>query len=173
MKKTALFTFLILFLISSFNYAQEQTQTNPFWLNIGFGGSPEYFNVNASYNKRLEKYSYQISVNGSLRDFLSSRGMTTGNFGFGLTNVSNELIGSLYIGPSVSYGEAKSNTYFWGVGLALNAQVYFMPLYKLFPGVGLGFEAFYNYNTIQTKDVDYRHVYSFRISVCLTDLHMN
>jgi hypothetical protein len=125
----------------------------------------------------LEKLSYQISINGTTEGILSRKGMTTGNVGIGLANYKQWLISSIYFGPSLSYGEANTksnqNVYFWGVGFSINAQAYFMPLYKLFPGVGLGFELFYNFNAIQTKDVDYRHVYSIRIGVSLTNLHMH
>jgi hypothetical protein len=35
----------------------------------------------------------------------------------------------------------------------------------------MGVELFYNFNAIQTKDVDYKNVYSIRIGFCLTNIH--
>ncbi len=169
---------LILFFVffSSNIDAQESVHKNPFWLNFSAGGSPEFLNVATSFNKALGKYSYQISISGSTEDVISRYGMTTGNIGLGLTYYKEWLIGAVYLGPSASYGEAvsKSNKpgYFWGAGLALNVQAYFMPLYRLFPGVGLGIELFYNFNVYQTKDVNYRNIYSIRIGFCLTNIHM-
>ena len=167
---------LILFFVASFIEAQESLYKNPFWLNFSVGGSTRYLNISSSYNKSLENLSYQISVNGTTKGILSRKGMTTGNIGFGFADCKEWLISSVYIGPSISYGETNSITNqsvsFWGAGFALNAQAYFMPLHKLFPGVGLGLEVFYNLNALQTKDVDYRQVYSIRIGVCLTNIHM-
>ncbi len=157
-------------------YAQESIHKNPFWLNVSVGGSSKYLNVSASYNKSLENLSYQISINGFTEGILSNNGMTTGNIGIGFANCKQWLISSVYLGPSLSYGEALTKSdeaaYFWGAGLALNAQAYFMPLHKLIPDVGLGVELFYNLNAIQTKDVNFRNVYTVRIGFCLTNIHM-
>ena len=171
-----LFTFLAIILITYPSYAQESIHKNPFWLNVSVGGSSKYLNVSASYNKALENLSYQISLNGTTEGILSNYGMTTGNVGIGFAHCEAWLISSVYLGPSVSYGEALTKAdepaYFWGAGLALNAQAYFMPLHKLIPGVGLGVELFYNLNAIQTKDVNFRNVYTVRIGFCLTNIHM-
>ena len=167
---------LILLLVGNFINAQEVIHQNPFWLNFSVGGSSQYLNISSSYNKVVDNISYQISFNGSTKGILDRKGMTTGNVGLGLANCKEWLITSIYLGPSVSYGETNTaltqNVSFWGVGFALNAQAYFMPLHKLFPGVGLGVELFYNLNAIQTKNVNYRQVYSIRIGVCLTNIHM-
>jgi hypothetical protein len=170
------FLMLILILIGNATKAQEVMHKNPFWLNFSAGGSPQYLNFSSSYNKELDNISYQISINGSFEGILDRKGMTTGNAGLGLVKCKEWLISSIYLGPSVSYGETYNklfrNVSFWGVGFALNAQAYFMPLHKLFPGVGLGIELFYNLNAIQTINVNYRQVYSIRIGVTLTNLHM-
>jgi len=167
----------MIILTQTFATAQDSLQHNPFWLNVSVGGSPKYFNFSSSYNKVLEKLSYQISINASTESFLSNYEMTTGNIGIGFAHYKEWLISSIYLGPSLSYGEALTNSdqavYFWGAGLALNAQAYFMPLHKLIPGVGLGIELFYNLNAIQTKEVNYRNVYSVRIGFCLTNIHMH
>lgn len=156
--------------------AQGSIYKNPFWLNVSVGGSSKYLNVSASYNKVLENLSYQISINGTTEGILSNYGMTTGNVGIGLAHYEDWLISSVYFGPSLSYGEALTKSdepaYFWGAGLALNAQAYFMPLHKLIPGVGLGVELLYNLNAFQTKDVAFRNVYTVRIGFCLTNIHM-
>jgi len=80
------------------------------------------------------------------------------------------------LGPSVSHGEGKYNTnlsgFFWGFGTSLNAQAYFMPLYKIFPDLGMGIELYYNYNITQTKDVNFRNVYSIRLGFCITNIHL-
>ncbi len=47
-----------------------------------------------------------------------------------------------------------------------------MPLHNLLPGVGLGIDLFYNFNAAQTKDVDFRNIYSIRVEVSLTNIHM-
>ena len=156
--------------------AQESIHKSPFWLNVSAGGSSKYLNVSASYNKALENLSYQISINGTTEGILSNYGMTTGNVGIGFAHCEDWLISSVYLGPSLSYGEALTKSdepaYFWGAGLALNAQAYFMPLHKLIPGVGLGVELLYNSNAFQTKNVDFRNVYTVRIGFCLTNIHM-
>ena len=156
--------------------AQELIHKNPFWLNVSVGGSSKYLNVSASYNKALENLSYQISINGTTEGILSNYGMTTGNVGIGFAHCEDWLISSVYLGPSLSYGEALTKSdepaYFWGAGLALNAQAYFMPLHKLIPGVGLGVELLYNLNAFQTKDVAFRNFYTVRIGFCLTNIHM-
>ena len=161
--------------IGSNALAEEPVTINPYWLNIGLGGSPNHFNLNSSYNKSLDNLSYQISINYSKEYFLRIDAMTTGNLGLGISDHRSWYISSIYLGPSLSYGEARNNldryVDFWGAGIALNAQMYFMPLNNLFPGIGLGLEFFYNFNVMQTEDVNYRHVYSFRLSVCLTNLH--
>ena len=171
-----LFTFLAIILFTFPSYAQESNHKNPFWLNVSVGGSSKYLNVSASYNKALENLSYQISINGTTEGILSSYGITTGNVGIGFAHCEDWLISSVYLGPSFSYGEALTKSdepaYFWGTGVALNAQAYFMPLHKLIPGVGLGVELFYNLNAFQTKDVDYRNIYTVRIGFCLTNIHM-
>lgn len=158
------------------NYAQESIHKNPFWLNVALGGSSNYLNAGASYNKSLENISYQISINGAAKDFFSKSGMITGNVGIGFTDCKDWLISSVYLGPSLSYGSGfiKSNghAYFWGAGLTINLQTYFMPLHDLFPGVGLGMELFYNLNAFQTKDVSFRNVYAIRIGFCLTNIHV-
>lgn len=170
------FIYLIFILVTCSIYAQESINKNPFWLNVSVGGSSKYLNASASYNKALENLSYQISISGITDGILSKYGMTTGNVGIGFEHCEDWLISSVYLGPSLSYGEALTNSdepaYFWGAGLALNAQAYFMPLHKLIPGVGLGVELFYNLNAFQTKDVDYRNVYTVRIGFCLTNIHM-
>ena len=167
---------LILILAGNIIYAQEAIHRNPFWLNISAGGSPQYLNFSSSYNKALDNFSYQISINGSTKGLLDRKGMATGSAGIGLADCKEWLISSIYLGPSVSYGEANTklmqNVSFWGAGFTLNAQAYFMPLHKLFPGVGIGVELFYNLNAIQTQNVNYRQVYSIRIGVCLTNIHM-
>ena len=171
-----LFVSLVIILVTSPNYAQESIHKNPFWLNVSVGGSSKYINPSASYNKVLENFSYQISLNGITEGILSNYGMTTGNVGIGFAHCEDWLISSVYLGPSLSYGKALTKlyepAYFWGAGLALNAQAYFMPLHKLIPGVGLGIELFYNLNATQTKDVDYRNVFTVRIGICLTNIHM-
>jgi hypothetical protein len=169
--------FFLLIFTSTLAIAQDSlVHKNPFWLNFGIGGSPKYLNVNISYNKALDNLSYQISCNGVIEGILSSYSMTTGNIGIGLANYKQWYISSVYLGPSVSYGESidKSGNpvYFWGIGSSINAQIYFMPLYKLLPGVGLGIEVFYNLNAIQTKSVDFRNVYSIRIGALLSNIHM-
>jgi len=168
--------FLIIILTQTFIYGQDSLHHNPFWLNWSIGGSPKYLNASLSYNKALENLSYQISINGTTEGILSNYGMTTGNVGIGFAHCENWLISSVYLGPSLSYGEALTKSdepaYFWGAGLALNAQAYFMPLHKLIPGVGLGVELFYNLNAFQTKDVDFTNVYTVRIGFFLTNIHM-
>jgi hypothetical protein len=170
------FIFLFFILSTCSAYSQESIHKNPFWLNLSVGGSSKYINASASYNKALENFSYQISINAITKGILSRYGMTTGNLGLGFAHYKDWLISSVYLGPSVSYGEALTKSdvpaYFWGVGLALNAEAYFMPLHKWIPGVGLGVEVFYNLNAIQTKDVNFRNVYSIRIGFCLTNIHM-
>jgi hypothetical protein len=167
--------FLVFVIFTCSINAQELINKNPFWLNGSIGGSSKYLNVSASYNKAFENISYQVSINGTKMSILSNYGMTTGNVGIGFAHYKDWLISSFYLGPSLSYGEAltksKEPTYFWGAGLAFNAQAYFMPLHKLFPGVGLGVELFYNLNAIQVKDVDYRNVYSVRLGFCITNIH--
>ena len=99
--------------------------------------------------------------------------MSTGNIGIGL---SKRLISSILFGPSFSYGEAndisKSSTYFWGFGFILKAQAYFIPLHTLLPGVGLGIDVFYNLTGIKTKEVEFRNIYSIRVGVSLTNIHI-
>ena len=172
----SVFIFLALFLVTCSIYAQESIHKNPFWLNVSVGGSSKYLNANASYNKALENISYQISINGITEGILRNYGMTTENIGIGFSQLRDWLISSVYFGPSLSYGEALTKSdepaYFWGAGLVLNAQAYFMPLHKLLPGVGLGVELFYNLNVFQTKDVNYKNVYTIRIGICLTNIHM-
>lgn len=156
--------------------AQESIHKNPFWLSVSVGGSSKYLNVSASYNKSLKIFSYQISINGITESIFSKYGMTTGNLGIGFAHCEDWLISSVHLGPSVSYGEALTKAdepaYFWGAGLAVNAQSYFMPFHKMIPGVGLGVELFYNLNVYQTKDVNFRSLYSIRIGFCLTNIHM-
>ena len=168
---------LTVILIQTIVFGQDTLHHNPFWLNWSLGGSPQYLNGSFSYNKALENLSYQIAINGTTKDLLSQRGMNTGNVGIGISNQKVWLISAIYFGPSVSYGKAKEKfrdlTNFWGVGVSLNAQVYFMPLHKLFPGLGIGAEWYYNTNIIQTKNVDYKNVYTFRLGVCITNLHMH
>jgi len=170
------FIFLTLFWVNNLNYAQESIHKNPFWLNVAVGGSSKHLNAGASYNKTLENISYQISINAIAEDILSKSGMTTANVGIGFANCKDWLISSVHLGPSLSYGsdfiKPNEHTYFWGAGLAINLQSYFMPLHNLFPGVGLGVELFYNFNAFQTKDVNYKNVYAVRIGVCLTNIHM-
>jgi len=168
---------VIIVLLSSFSQAQDSTKRYPFWLNFSAGGSKQFLNFSSSFNKSLEDYSYQISINTSRPDLFSKYFMTTGNFGIGLADFNKKwLLSSIFIGPSVSYGEGNSNSNntvpFWGMGVSINAHAYFMPLYKLIPGVGLGVELFYNFNAIQTEDVNFRNVYSIRVGFTLTDLHM-
>jgi hypothetical protein len=170
------------FLLSAFIFitcstnAQQSIHKNPFWLNVSLGGSAKYLNINASYNKALDNLSYQISLNGIKKNSLSNLGMINGNVGIGFAHFKDWLISSAYLGPSVSYGHEKTKSdkaaYFWGAGFALNAQAYFMPLHKLFPGLGLGVELFYNIHLMQTKDVDYRHVYTIRVGFCLSNIHL-
>jgi len=170
------FIFLALVLANNSNYAQESIHRNPFWLNVAFGGSSKYLNAGASYNKALENISYQISINTIAEDILSKSGMTTGNIGIGFANCKDWLISSVYLGPSVSYGNdfinSNEHAYFWGAGFAINLQSYFMPLHNLFPGVGLGVELFYNFNAYQTKDVSFKNVYAICIGFCLTNIHV-
>lgn len=168
--------FLVFILVTCSINAQESIHKNPFWLNVSAGGSSKYLNLSASYNKALENLSYQISLNGTKKGILSNYAMTTGNLGIGLAHCEDWIISSIYLGPSLSYGQALNKSdeavYFWGGGLAVNAQAYFMPLHKLFPGVGLGIEMFYNLNISQTEDVDYKNVFTVRVGVCLTNIHM-
>lgn len=96
---------LILTLASNFTNAQEAIHQNPFWLNFGVGGSPQHLNTSLSYNKALDNISYQVSINGSTKGIFSNEGMLTGNVGLGLTNYKEWLISSIYLGPSVSYGD--------------------------------------------------------------------
>jgi hypothetical protein len=167
----------VLLIISSVLNAQDSLNKRPFWLNLSAGGSPDYLNISLSYNKSLEKLSYQIAVNGSTDGILGRNNMTTGNIGFGFSDRKNWMISSVFCGPSLSYGDGHTNSndyvYFWGAGLTANAQAYFMPLYKIFPDLAIGFELFYNFNVIQTKDISIRHVYSIRIGGCVTNLHMH
>ncbi len=165
------YSIFIFILLSTFSFAQKEENSNPFWLNWSLGGSPKYINGSLSFNKSLGEDSYQVSINSSSKDILSGRSMATGSIAYGKANVNNHFVSAFYAGPTVSYGEAKGPQYFWGFGFGLNAQAYFMPLYKLFPGVGLGIEAYYNFNIAQTIDADYRHIYSIRVGFCLTDLH--
>lgn len=158
-------------LLNSVILSQVETRENPFWLNLSIGYFPEFLNGSISFNKSFNKYSYQIALNSSKRDLLSNYGITTGNLGFGYAKEKAWIISSVYLGPSISYGEGKPKTYFWGVGISANAQVYFMPLYKLIPDLGMGIELYYNYNITQTKDVNFRNVYSIRIGFCITNIH--
>jgi hypothetical protein len=164
--------------LSSFISAQDTVRKNPFWLNFSVGGSPEFLNINSSFNKVLDNFSYQISLNAGSNDvgIHSNYGMTTGNVGLGLVHYKESIFSAIYFGPSISYGEgkeySKNEVNFWGVGFGLNVQVYFMPLYKIFPDIGLGVELFYNLNVFQTKDVDYWNVYSIRIGACITNIHI-
>ncbi|MFO7446792.1 MAG: hypothetical protein R6W90_10525 [Ignavibacteriaceae bacterium] len=175
MKKKIVILLLSLLVFSVENiYSQEDSLKYPFWLNASIGGYPEYIGAGVSFNKALKDFSYQVSLNtgAKLDEFLSKyRYVTTGVAGLGITHVKPSIIASVYGGPSVSYGEAGRNNYFWGAGLGLNAQIYFMPLYKLFPGLGIGLEFYYNYNFMQTRANDYRHVYLLRLGGMITNLH--
>lgn len=166
---------LIFLFIAPLINAQDSLNTKPHWLNFSAGGSPKTFGFGISYNKLLEVVSYQASINANADGIFSSKEMITGHIALGLTDKKDWLLSSVYLGPSVSYGESKNESYervsFWGTGLALNAQVYFMPFNKLFPGVGIGAEFFYNYNAMLTESVNYRHLYSFRVGFTLTNLH--
>ena len=174
--KNKFIVLILSFFTSSIIIGQVETRANPFWLNWSFGGSTEFINSSLSFNKSLENYSYQISLNGSSRELLSRLGIATGNLGFGYSTEKAWMINSVFFGPSVSYGEGKYNSnqigYFWGFGLSLNAQAYFMPLYKIFPDLGMGIELYYNHNILQTKDVNFRNVYSIRLGFCITNIHL-
>ncbi len=163
-------------MITCSTHAQDSIHINPFWLNVSFGGSSKHLNVSASYNKALENFSYQISLNGITEGILTNNGMATGNVGIGFAHYEDWLISSVYLGPSLSYGKALTKSdepaYFWGSGLAFNAEAYFMPLHMFIPGVGLGVELFYNLNAAQIKDVNFRNVYTVRVGICLTNIHM-
>lgn len=167
---------MLSFLISSVVFSQVETRENPFWLNWSIGGSTEFINGSVSFNKSLEHFSYQISTNVSQRDIFSRYGIVTFNVGYGYSNEKAWMISSVFLGPSVSHGEGKYNTnlsgFFWGFGASLNAQAYFMPLYKIFPDLGMGIELYYNYNITQTKDVNFRNVYSIRLGFCITNIHL-
>jgi len=166
---------LIFLFIAPLTFAQDSLHTHPMWLNLSLGGSHEVFGFGLSYNKSLEELSYQISLNANAEDILSRNDMITTHVALGFTDKKDWLLTSVYLGPSLSYGESRNSSEklvsFWGAGLAFNAQAYFMPLHKLFPGVGLGAEFFYNYNTMLTESVNYRHLYSFRVGFTLTNLH--
>ncbi len=163
-------------LITSVVFSQTETRKNPFWFNWSVGGSTEFINGSLSFNKSLERFSYQIATNGTFRDLLSSYGIATFNVGFGSSNEKPWMISSVFLGPSVSRGDGKYRTnlsgFFWGFGASFNAQAYFMPLYKIFPDLGMGVELYYNHNIFQTKNVNYRNVYSIRLGFCITNIHL-
>ncbi len=165
----------ILIFVAKPGYGQEPLKRNPFWLNFSAGGLGEYFGIATSFNKSLQEDSYQVTLNFNSKSILSKRGLLTGNAGLGRSIYTNWYIASFHAGPSLSYGEGVSQTgnriYFMAGGLSLNSQLYLMPLYRLFPGVGFGFEFYYNFNLFQPKTIESRHVYSFRIGVCITSMH--
>lgn len=167
---------LFLFIIVPLN-AQDIIQPNPFWINGSAGMVSPYLNLGISYNKKIGQYSYQFAINGSTKHILSGIRMGTINAGFGFADSKEWLISSVHLGPSLSYGKARDKSdihrYFWGAGVTLNVQAYFMPLHKVFPGLGLGVEFFYNFNALQTETVDYKNVYSIKFGICLTNNHDN
>lgn len=166
---------LLFFLLGLTIHAQDSLRTNPMWLNLSLGGNSELFGFGLSYNKSLEELSYQISVNGNSKSFMGTDDMVTGYIALGLTEKKDWLLSSLYMGPSLSYGESRNSSDelvpFWGAGLAFNAQAYIMPLPDWLPGIGFGMEILYNLNVMQNESVDYWHLYSIRVGFCLADLH--
>lgn len=171
-----------LFLISLFpNQVLSQSKNSTYWVGFGISqansdNNRSYGNFNFNVNWKNDYLVKHIGFDLTSNLFNSINNKYSVNYGIGYSfTLKRAILGAITAGPTLSYGTTTlNNDYggrraYWGIGIGINSQLYFSPLYFVLPELLLGVEPYINYSIYESRRSNMRYTYGIRFGISFRD----